>query len=92
MQKDATCSKKEQVQNEGSRAVKKIDYYNLDAIIAVSYGQVSRHKKENVYFGINKMQHFLREYKVYPMLDYLIENYFLKRLWLRVTSEGEIFL
>ena len=38
LQKEATCSKKEQVQNEGSRLVKrKIDFYNLDAIIAVGY-------------------------------------------------------
>lgn len=38
LQKEATCSKKEQVQNEGNRRVKrKIDFYNLDAIIAVGY-------------------------------------------------------
>ena len=32
--KEATCSKMEQVQMEGSR---KMDFYNLDAIIAVGY-------------------------------------------------------
>lgn len=38
LQKEATCSKMERVQNEGKRRVKrKIDYYNLDAIIAVGY-------------------------------------------------------
>ena len=38
LQKESTCSKKEQVQNEGNRTVKRrIDFYNLDAIIAVGY-------------------------------------------------------
>ena len=32
--KEATCSKMEQIQMEGSR---KMDFYNLDAIIAVGY-------------------------------------------------------
>ncbi|WP_438361212.1 RhuM family protein [Holdemanella biformis] len=32
--KEATCSKMEQVQMEGSR---KMDFYNLDAIVAVGY-------------------------------------------------------
>ena len=36
--KEATCSKMEQVQIEGSRSVSRmVDYYNLDAIIAVGY-------------------------------------------------------
>jgi len=35
---NSTCSKMEQVQLEGDREVRrKIDYYNLDAIIAVGY-------------------------------------------------------
>ena len=34
----ATCSKMEQVQQEGNRSVKRnLDFYNLDAIIAVGY-------------------------------------------------------
>lgn len=38
LSKDSTCSKMEQVQSEGGRAVKrKIEFYNLDAIIAVGY-------------------------------------------------------
>lgn len=36
--RDATCSKMEQVQMEGDREVKRnLDFYNLDAIIAVGY-------------------------------------------------------
>lgn len=38
LEKKATCSKMEQVQEEGARTVKRmIDFYNLDAIIAVGY-------------------------------------------------------
>lgn len=38
LQKAGTCSKMEQVQKEGSRSVKRnIEFYNLDAIIAVGY-------------------------------------------------------
>ena len=36
--REATCSKKEQVQIEGGREVKRnLDFYNLDAIIAVRF-------------------------------------------------------
>ena len=36
--KEATCSKMEQVQIEGDRTVRRmVDFYNLDAIIAVGY-------------------------------------------------------
>lgn len=36
--KEATCSKMEQVQMEGGRKItRKMDFYNLDAIIAVGY-------------------------------------------------------
>jgi len=38
LSKDSTCTKIVQVQNEGSRQVKRnIDFYNLDAIISVGY-------------------------------------------------------
>ncbi len=38
LEKSATCSKMEQVQQEGNRTVsRKVDFYNLDAIIAVGY-------------------------------------------------------
>lgn len=38
LQESATCSKMEQVREEGGRIVRrKIDFYNLDAIIAVGY-------------------------------------------------------
>ena len=43
LQLDATVSKMEIVQNEGSRQVKrKVDFYNLDAIISVGYRVNSR--------------------------------------------------
>ena len=45
--KEATCSKMEQVQIEGNRKIKrKVDFYNLDAIIAVGYRVNS--KKSNI--------------------------------------------
>lgn len=38
LQKEATCSKMEQVQQEGGRMVKRsVEFYNLDAIISVGY-------------------------------------------------------
>ncbi len=38
LQKDATCAKFAQVQQEGSRSVtRQIEFYNLDAIISVGY-------------------------------------------------------
>lgn len=38
LSREETCSKKEQVQIEGNREVKRnLDFYNLDAIIAVGY-------------------------------------------------------
>ena len=38
LDKNATCSKMEHVQNEGNRAVTRaIEYYNLDAILSVGY-------------------------------------------------------
>ena len=38
LEKESTCSKMEQVQQEGIRTVKRmVDFYNLDAIIAVGY-------------------------------------------------------
>ena len=41
--REATCSKKEQVQIEGGREVKRnLDFYNLDAIIAVGYSVNSK--------------------------------------------------
>ena len=44
LSKEATCSKMEQVQQEGDRNVKRIvDFYNLDAVIAVGY-RVNSHQ------------------------------------------------
>ena len=44
LNKEATCSKMEQVQQEGGRQVKRfVDFYNLDAVIAVGY-RVNSHQ------------------------------------------------
>lgn len=44
LNKEATCSKMEQVQQEGDRQVKRlVDFYNLDAVIAVGY-RVNSHQ------------------------------------------------
>lgn len=41
LSKEATCSKMEQVQQEGERQVKRlVDFYNLDAVIAVGYREI----------------------------------------------------
>ena len=43
LQREATCSKMEQVQSEGGRQVKRsVQFYNLDAIISVGYRVNSR--------------------------------------------------
>ena len=50
LDKDSTCSKMEQVQKEGSRNVtRNLDFYNLDAIIAVGYRVNS--KKAMLFFS-----------------------------------------
>lgn len=64
LQKEATCSKKEQVQNEGNRTVKrKIDYDNLDAIVAVGY-RVSSKKAVNEYkeFRVKQDEKYISEF------------------------------
>ena len=44
LSKEVTCSKMEQVQQEGERQVKRlVDFYNLDAVIAVGY-RVNSHQ------------------------------------------------
>lgn len=73
LQKESTCSKKEQVQNEGNRRVKrKIDYYNLDAIIAVGY-RVSSKKATRFRQWATKT---LKEYitKGFVLNDDLLKN------------------
>lgn len=73
LQKESTCSKKERVQNEGNRTVKrKIDYYNLDAIIAVGY-RVSSKKATRFRQWATKT---LKEYitKGFVLNDDLLKN------------------
>ncbi|MEG2639398.1 MAG: RhuM family protein [Clostridiales bacterium] len=43
MERKATVSKKEIVQTEGNRTIRRtVDFYNLDVIIAVGYGVNSK--------------------------------------------------
>ena len=52
LQKNSTISKIEIVQKEGNREVKRnIEFYNLDAIIAVGY-QVNFKKQRNLEYGL----------------------------------------
>ena len=69
--KEATCSKMEQVQMEGSRKIiRKMDFYNLDAIIAVGY-RVNSKKATS-----------FRQWATSILKDYMIKGYAvnLKRL------------
>lgn len=71
--KDATCSKMEQVQQEGSRTVKRaLDFYNLDAIIAVGYRVNSKEATQFRIWATNT----LREYiiKGYILNDDMLKN------------------
>ncbi len=77
LEKLATCSKMEQVQNEGVRKViRSIDYYNLDAIIAVGY-RVNSKKATRFRIWATKVLH-----------DYLVNGYALHKHQLRKSPEG----
>ena len=68
LQQAATCSKMEQVQNEGKRSVsRELFFYNLDAIIAVGYRVNSRRATQ---FRIWATQ-VLREYIIKGFADTL---------------------
>lgn len=71
--KEATCTKIEQVQQEGTRQVRRtVDYYNLDAIIAVGYRVNS---KQATQFRIWATQ-TLKEYivKGFVLNDDMLKN------------------
>lgn len=71
--KESTCSKMEQVQQEGLRTVKRmVDFYNLDAIIAVGYRVNS---KQATAFRIWATQ-TLKEYiiKGFVLNDEMLKN------------------
>ena len=72
--KDTTCTKIVQVQNEGSRQVKRnIDFYNLDAIISVGYRVNSKQAKEKAeaeYDIFNRTQHIYSDFdKAVGLID-----------------------
>jgi len=73
LEKEATCSKMEQVQQEGTRTVKRIvDFYNLDAIIAVGYRVNSKKATRFRQWAT----HTLKEYitKGFVLNDELLKN------------------
>ena len=73
LNKEATCSKMEQVQQEGNRQVKRfVDFYNLDAVIAVGY-RVNSHQATAFRIWATKT---LKEYitKGFVLNDDMLKN------------------
>jgi len=73
LNKEATCSKMEQVQQEGDRQVKRlVDFYNLDAVIAVGY-RVNSHQATAFRIWATKT---LKEYitKGFVLNDDMLKN------------------
>ena len=74
--KEATCSKMEQVQIEGSRKItRKMDFYNLDAIIAVGY-RVNSKKATS-----------FRRWATSILKDYMIKGYVVNQKRLDVLNK-----
>lgn len=74
--KEATCSKMEQVQMEGSRKItRKMDFYNLDAIIAVGY-RVNSKKATS-----------FRRWATSILKDYMIKGYVVNQKRLDVLNK-----
>lgn len=74
--KEATCSKMEQVQIEGSRKItRKMDFYNLDAIIAVGY-RVNSKKATS-----------FRRWATSILKDYMIKGYAVNQKRLDVLNK-----
>lgn len=60
LQKEATCAKIAQVQTEGNRKVsRKIEYYNLDAIIAVGYRVNSKRATQFRIWATNILKEYI---------------------------------
>ena len=77
LQIDSTVSKMETVQNEGGRSIKrKVEYYNLDAIIAVGY-RINSKKATQFRIWATKILH-----------DYLIKGYNLNKYQLSKSKEN----
>ena len=62
LERKATCSKMEQVQTEGTRQVtRNLDYFNLDAIIAVGY-RVNSHRATHFrIWATNVLKEYIRK-------------------------------
>ena len=71
--REATCSKKEQVQIEGVREVRRIvDFYNLDAIIAVGYRVNSKKATKFRQWATNTLKEYIT--KGFILNDDMLKN------------------
>lgn len=71
--REATCSKKEQVQIEGGREVKRnLDFYNLDAIIAVGYRVNSKKATKFRQWAIKTLKEYIT--KGFVLNDDMLKN------------------
>ena len=71
--RDATCSKKEQVQTEGDREVRRLlDFYNLDAVIAVGYRVSSKKATRFRQWATKTLKEFIT--KGFVLNDDLLKN------------------
>ena len=74
--KEATCSKMEQVQIEGDRTVRRmVDFYNLDAIIAVGYRVNSKKATRFRQWATRTLKEFIT--KGFVLNDEMLKNYFI---------------
>ena len=73
LDKDSTCSKMEQVQKEGSRNVtRNLDFYNLDAIIAVGYRVNSKKATKFRQWATKTLKEYIQ--KGFVLNDDLMKN------------------
>lgn len=73
LDKDSTCSKMEQVQREGSRNVtRNLDFYNLDAIIAVGYRVNSKKATKFRQWATQTLKEYIQ--KGFVLNDDLMKN------------------
>jgi len=71
--KNSTCSKMEQVQLEGGRGIRRfVDFYNLDAIIAVGYRVNSKKATQFRIWATIILRNYLT--KGYNLNKYTLEN------------------
>ena len=73
LDKDSTCSKMEQVQKEGARNVtRNLDFYNLDAIIAVGYRVNSKKATKFRQWATQTLKEYIQ--KGFVLNDDLMKN------------------